>query len=284
METHPRSSAATTVWLPWGYPIIVNPTEIIGWAIYSRAIYDLPLTEALFRLAGPGHTVVDGGANIGYATSILAARVGSAGKLHCFEPNPQVFRELLKNVAVWENRGQRGAFVLYQEALGARAGVATLHIPASSDWNGGRASIESTEISEPGARMDVPVVALDRVFSNGETISVVKLDLEGFESEALRGMETLLHERRIGAIVFEEIRPYPAPSHDFLKACGYSVFGLDYRIRGIACLPEKQPRFDPVYGSPTNYVATCEPAKTVRQLESGFWQSFGPASYLSRWA
>ena len=91
----------------------------------------MPLTEALWRLAQPGDIVVDGGANIGYATSILAARVGPRGKIHNFEPDPRSFDELQRNVAGWEDRGQRGAFVLHAAALGARSGTATLQIPAS---------------------------------------------------------------------------------------------------------------------------------------------------------
>ena len=282
IEALPRSSVPATVWLPWDYPIVVNPAEQIGWAIYSRAIYELPLTEALFRLASPGDIVVDGGANIGYATSILGARIGATGTVHSFEPNPNAFAELQKNVALWEKRGQRGTFVLHQEALGADTGVAILHVPTSSDSNGGRARIESSPIDEPGARLKVSVTALDNLFANGEQISVIKLDLEGFELTALQGMQTLLRERRIGAIVFEEHDAYPARTHDFLKRAGYSIFGLDYRLRGIECCPERRPRFDRVFGPPSNYVATHNPSKTVRQLERGIWRSFGPASYFSK--
>lgn len=281
VEVIRKKSALTRVWLPWGYPISVNPTETIGWAIYSRSIYELPLTEALWRLAQPGDTVVDGGANIGYATSILAARVGPHGKIHSFEPDPRAFRELQQNVDVWEDRGQRSAFVLHNVALGAQAGTAVLHVPASFEWNGGRARIETSVIAEPGSRVEVNLISLDEVFSNGEKVSVVKLDLEGFELDALKGMEQMLRERRIGHIVFEEVNGYPAPTHRFLRQAGYSVFGLDYRLRGIVCCRDKQPRTDPVYGPPPNYVATYDPEKTVRRLERGLWRSFGPASFLS---
>ena len=67
VEALPKKSQFTKVWLPWGYPMMVNPAESIGWAIYSRGIYEMPLTEALWRLAQSGDIVVDGGANIGYA-------------------------------------------------------------------------------------------------------------------------------------------------------------------------------------------------------------------------
>jgi len=51
----------------------------------------------------------------------------------------------------------------------------------------------------------VNLVSLDEVFSSGEKVSMVKLDLEGFELDALMGMEQMLRERRIDNIVFEEL-------------------------------------------------------------------------------
>jgi hypothetical protein len=109
---------------------------------------------------------------------------------------------------------------------------------------------------------------------------VVKLDVEGFELDALMGMEQMLRERRIRYVVFEELRDYPAPTHHFLRDMGYSVFGLDHGFFGIKCRRDKGPRVEPISGLPPNYVATYEAEKTVRQLEHGLWKSFGPGRYL----
>jgi len=94
------------------------------------------------------------------------------------------------------------------------------------------------------------------------------------------GMEQMLRERRIRHVVFEELRDYPAPTHQFLRNLGYSVFGLDYGFFGIKCCRDKGPRAESISGLPANYVATYEPEKTVRQLEHGLWKSFGPGRYL----
>ena len=193
--------------------------------------------------------------------SILAARVGPRGKIHSFEPEPRSFGELQRNVSEWEKRGQRGAFVLHAAALGARSGTATLHIPASFEWNGGRTRIETSPLEEMGiseldrgiTKLQVTLVSLDDFFSQGERLSVVKLDLEGFELDALMGMKQMLRERRIRYIVFEDTGEYPAPTHHFLREVGYSVFRLDHGFFGIKCCCDKQPRVEP--GAP-NYVAT----------------------------
>jgi len=48
--------------LPWGLKLYVNTGESIGWSIYTRALYETPIVEALWRLTQPGDLVVDGGA------------------------------------------------------------------------------------------------------------------------------------------------------------------------------------------------------------------------------
>lgn len=69
--------------LPWGLNIKIptNPNDVVGKAISSYGIYDLSLTELLWRLIFPGETALDIGANIGYMTSIMAKRVGQTGKV-----------------------------------------------------------------------------------------------------------------------------------------------------------------------------------------------------------
>ena len=128
-----------------------------------------------------------------------------------------------------------------------------MDIPASFEWNGGRARIETSPLEEKGiseldrgiTRLQVKLVSLDDVFSQGERLSVVKLDLEGFELDALMGMKQMLRERRIRHIVFEDTGEYPAPTHHLLREVGYSVFRLDHGFFGIKCCCDKQPRVEP---------------------------------------
>ena len=54
--------------LPWGVNITVRPDEVIGRSLWSMGIYDLSVTETLWRLIDSGETAVDVGANIGYGS------------------------------------------------------------------------------------------------------------------------------------------------------------------------------------------------------------------------
>src|SRR6059058_5875426 len=90
--------------LPWGLPLTFHTGEYIGSEIAKLGLYDLCVSETLYRLLDPGELAVDAGANIGQMTSLLAARAGAAGRVLAFEPHPDVFKELSVNVSRWATR------------------------------------------------------------------------------------------------------------------------------------------------------------------------------------
>lgn len=269
--------------LPWGLEISVDLADTIGWSVYTRAIYETAVTEALWRLAKPGDTVVDGGANVGYMTSILAIRVGERGKVYCFEPHPDVFQDLQQNVRSWETNNQCGSFALYQAALGEREGTATLVVPEHFSTNRGVSRIGRGEDHNEGQTHQINVLSLDTVIPEHQDIGVVKLDVQGSELAVMKGMERILRGRRVRHIIFEEESDFPAPTHAFVRELGYETFGLEHHFTGIQCIRGGPPHYDPVEGPPPNYLATLEPELTVAELEKGFWQSFGPAQLLRKW-
>ena len=77
------SGQITSLSLPWHCTISACSAEAIGRSIATQGVYDLPLTEAIVRLADPGDTALDLGANIGYCTLVLALSVGPLGRVVC---------------------------------------------------------------------------------------------------------------------------------------------------------------------------------------------------------
>ena len=266
---HGRKREIKTVRLPWKLDIAVDIGELIGWNLYTRAIYETAVTEVLWRLAELGDTVVDAGANVGYMTSILGARVGKKGKIYCFEPHPEVFQLLQRNVRVWEATARCGSFLPYQIALGQREEVATLKVPPNFAQNKGTSWLEVTDNGAADSGMRVRVSALDDLIPQHETIGVIKLDVQGHELPVLKGMARILTERRVRNIVFEEEGEYPAATHAYLKTMGYYHFGIEQHFGGVRCIPEGRPYCDPISGSPPNYVATIDPEITMARLRSG---------------
>ena len=68
----------------------------------------------------PGMVILDVGANVGFYTLLFADRVGPAGRVHAFEPDPLSF-------GILSRRAARHANVeIHQTAVGDRTGTITL--------------------------------------------------------------------------------------------------------------------------------------------------------------
>jgi FkbM family methyltransferase len=264
-------------------PIKIDPNEAIGHNIACHNIYDLCVTETLWRLTEPGDLTIDVGANIGYTASILGIRVGPTGTVICFEPHPQVFESLRQNVEIWGKDPKCGSFVLHQAALGMKDGQALLHTNELFQTNRGTAWISDAVEHSAGLQViEVPILNLDRLLGEGVTIGVLKLDAEGHELDILQGMARILKRRGVRDLVFEERSAFPALTHDYLKSLGYSIFGLEESFAGVHCLPETQPSFDPVSGPIPNYLATVDANRATVRLKPAMWQSFGIGRLLPR--
>jgi hypothetical protein len=164
-------------------------------------VYDLPVSESIWRLLDPGEQAIDAGANIGYMTSIMAAKAGSYGRVIAFEPHPHPFSILQGNVG----RGQK--------------------------FTSGRVTVHRVALSN---RSDIPIEVsrLDHYVTNRNVIGLLKVDVEGHELQVFQGSETLLAGRGIRDIVFEEFRDYPTPVTAFLERFGYTVYQLDMTFWG----------------------------------------------------
>jgi FkbM family methyltransferase len=263
--------------LPWGLNITVNPNEAIGSNIAGQGIYESAVTESLWRLTDPGDLAVDVGANFGYSASILGVRVGQGGCVLCFEPHPELFVSLQRNVESWTRSDRCGFFDLRQVALGEETGKAFLH---TNDWfrtNRGTAWISLDEIGGPDEMIrQVCLQTLDSILST-ETVGIAKIDVEGSVLRVLQGMNNLLSQHRVRDIVFEEEAAFPAATHILLKAHGYSILGLEERFTGVAILPDASPHFDREIGPTPNYLATVDVERATRRLTPSVWRSFGPA-------
>ncbi len=86
--------------LPWGLPLEVETGEFLGGVISDCGIYDISVVEAIFRLTGPSDRVLDVGANIGYMSA--AAVAAGAQEVTAFEPHPELFQRLKRNIDLWE--------------------------------------------------------------------------------------------------------------------------------------------------------------------------------------
>lgn len=174
-----------------------------------------PEMETLSWFVKPGDQVLDIGANFGYYTSRLSRLCGT-GTVHAFEPVPTTFTALqgilksmkLRNVeahqvGVADTSGELVFEVPLQEAGTPSAGQA--HISGRNNSLEGGKALYSFHRS---VQVRAPVVALDdpQWAARFSALSFVKIDIEGAELLAIRGMRNLLRQHK--PVMLIEVCPF----------------------------------------------------------------------------
>src|SRR5713226_4138624 len=273
-----RPKGPRRVMLPWGLPLIIDPRDNICEDIWLHGVYDLALTEVLWRLAEHGDVVIDVGANIGYTASIFCARAGRTGQVYAFEAHPAVFELMLRNVCLWQGYPESAKIITLQIGVSDRDGEGYLGVPAYFDRNNGT-SVIVEDIEQVGKSvLPIRLTRLDSIVPKATPIALMKVDVEGHELRVFGGMGDLLKSRLVRDIVFEETSAYPAATHRFLEAVGYSLFGLKSTFGGVRLVAPDRPN-SASYFAP-NYIATCEPQRLQDVFRSKGWRSLAsPARY-----
>ena len=144
-------------------------------------------TRLLDKLLDPEDTVIDVGAHIGWFTTVAARAVGDAGQVVACEPYPFNATMLKYNLA--QNNCQNVRVV--ESALGDRFGTLTL---ATAGDSGGVTALDWAR----SGRVEVPMTTLDEVAAGLGAVTLIKVDVEGWEAHVLRGAaRTLAHTKYV---------------------------------------------------------------------------------------
>ena len=164
--------------------------DVITRHIFRLGVHEPAITRYLIdnvRLRG-GEVAFDIGANIGWYSVLLSRLSAPDARIFAFEPDPECYRLLLRNLRA------NGAsnVTAFNVALGERVGTAKLHRYKSS--NNGRHTLLAGDTS--GGVVHVPVDTLSAFWERHELgdrpIRLLKVDVEGFEYFVLRGAGALL--------------------------------------------------------------------------------------------
>jgi len=194
--------------------------QSIARRIFINGTFEPRLLEFMRESVGEGAVAVDVGANVGVHTLTLAERVGPRGAVHAFEPSA-AYERLAANV---ELNGFAERVRLNRAAVGAAPGTLRLQecAPGYEAFTSAGRPLAHAKVT--GATFEVPLVTLDEYFEAcGVTAAdFLKVDVEGYEAEVLRGARRLLERRAARRIMLEISDP-------LLEGCGTSaaeVFGI----------------------------------------------------------
>ncbi len=176
----------------------VRSHDVLQRRLFWFGAYERSTTELFRALLVPGTTVLDVGANVGYFTLLAAAGVGPQGTVVAFEPVRENADLLAENMALNEFDN----VVIERAAVTDRDGEVALFLHRK-DVNSGMASVLGSASPAVESRR-VPAVSLDSYLARrdqgpgqgpGRTrVSLVKMDIQGAEGQALDGMARLLAE------------------------------------------------------------------------------------------
>jgi FkbM family methyltransferase len=232
-------------------------------------VYDLAVSEVLWRLADPGELAVDVGANVGYMTSIMAKRLGKNGSVISFEPHPELYEELVMNIGKWKEANACAAITAKKLALSNRSGEAWLHEPADFAHNRGSACLDTIGSGAGAKAYLVPLATLDNVNSKRCPIGIIKIDVEGHELQVLQGSVRLIKAKLVRDIVFEEHARFPSAVTKFVQSYGYAVFRIWKGFAKPLLLDPLENRTHP--WEPPNYLATIDPSRAKMRLGKRGW-------------
>lgn len=167
---------------------------------YVRELMEHAREQTFVRLLAeairPGGVVLEGGAHLGFVTVHAAQAAGPTGRVIAFEANPTVLDVLRENLAA---NGVAERVEVVPKALGDGAGRTRFYVSSGGEM--------SSLFAPPVASVpvDVEIVRADEAVSG--PVDVVKLDIEGGELAALRGMEGLFDSAQPPHALFLECNP-----------------------------------------------------------------------------
>jgi FkbM family methyltransferase len=202
--------------LPSGGELELRYRERIGLSTLLNGPFEAAEVAALCRLATPGSTAIDVGANVGVFTVPLALSVGDRGRVLSFEPAPQTAARLRANV----ERNGLGNVDVHVCALGDETRSMTLRLEPDDAFN----SVVGLELS---AGPPVQMERLDDVWRqfDSPSVSVLKIDVEGGELGVLEGCRDLV-ETMLPVILLEADDPVMRSTLSrWLEPFGYAYRG-----------------------------------------------------------
>jgi FkbM family methyltransferase len=215
----------------WRNPVSVrgmtfSPPTLDRWvALQAHRFGLMGKAEFLFfdRTIRPHWRIADVGANQGLYT-VYFSRQAADGRVYAFEPDPDLFAKLKENT----QRNNRGNVSLFNAAIASQ--------PDKLSFRAGRFNRGDNRIvpnpTSPAGTIEVDAIPLDHAIPERK-LNLLKVDVQGFEVQVLRGAKGLL-ECNSDLLVLLEFWPHglrlagPGPEEllSILAQAGFSLFRL----------------------------------------------------------
>jgi FkbM family methyltransferase len=238
-----------------GSKMILNLNDVgISRELACYGVHETNSTAEVKKIIKPSMKILEVGANIGYYALLETKLAGPDGHLYAMEPSPFNFDLLTRNLKL---NGLKN-YNLYNTAAGSVAGKAKFLLSGRSNLS---TFVEREDLT--GEEIDVDVVRLED-FLKDKTVDFIRMDVEGYEGEILKGVEGALAVGNRAKYFFIEI--HSDLLHKKKSSCGDIVNFLakyGYEVRKS-------------FWRGNGEVVVCSTAEMLAhpQLEIGYWETF----------
>jgi FkbM family methyltransferase len=198
---------------------IVLENDLIGNFILRHGYWEQHLYAIYSQFIKPEHVIIDAGANIGFHT-IQFAKLGKL--VYAFEPQSLIFNLLSTNILmndVNENVKQYRLGLYNDDAILNMQSIEQFTEPNGVLNLGGR-GVTTDQIDTE----KIDLVSWDKHFSNVEHVDFIKMDIQGAELSALKGMEKLLKKSKPWMLLENYDNENDARVVEYLTSIGYEIY------------------------------------------------------------
>lgn len=206
-----------------GHRMILDPEDSLNLSIYG--IYEPVETRISTSLLKKGDCVIDIGANIGYYTLLFARKVGNTGKVFAFEPDPQNFSILNRNI----KNNKYTNVVTVKKAVSDKCRKMQLY------KSGNSSGYTIFNIYKVKKSVHIEAITLDEYFKGKkQKVDFIKMDIQGAEGTALEGMKGLIRANPQVKIItefwplgLERSGTDPTEYLKTLEGFGFEIYEID---------------------------------------------------------
>lgn len=210
--------ALTRVHTTDGLLFDLDVENVLDWAVLDHGYYEREVLDAIVSHLADNGVLWDVGANAGLH-AITTKHLRPNATVVAFEPSPHTAARLIANAEL-----NAADLQVVTAALGEATGLAQLSIVTRG--NSGLSSLRPWPDVRYESTIMCPCARADEFVVTGALASptVIKLDVEGYEEEVLRGFGNVLESDSLCAVVFE------APAGSIDRADEHPVFAILTRV------------------------------------------------------
>lgn len=240
-----------------GFPMYLDlQDEGLSRVLFYRGIHEPLSTQWVREELTNGMTVIDIGANLGYYVLLEASQIGPEGKIYAIEPNPITFEILQKNIQLNQLKNVESQCI----AVAAEIGQVEMHIARQFNWTHlPHKNLDSDRAKDMlrWVRKTVPVntTTLDDFVQqhNIQCINFVRMDVEGYEIEVIKGgLRTLSAHRPLK--ISMEVHPFLTTDITLFVEMVANLYVLGFRVKYIGYKTDVVARW-PSLEQVTNYLS-----------------------------